>query len=150
MNVEQLANQIDTDPITGEVIDPKNADQLIESLLRISGRMDALKIWKGRFEDAIAALAKNENKTERVAGSNHVAKVEWPGKEFDSASLKRLWEKWPQYRESYLRIESVAVQKREYDKLTRTSGTAELERFKAELMSHERESVRRPYIKIES
>ncbi len=146
MNLET----IESDPITGEVIDMKDADQLITSLKRLKMRMDILSAWKARFEDAIAALAAHKDRTERVAGAEHVAKIEWPGTEFDSTVTKKLWEHYPQFRDKFLRIERVGVQRREYDKLTRTNGTEEFEMFKKALMGCERQSQRRPAIKIEA
>lgn len=149
MNAEQLKDTIETDPITGEVMDMKDADQLITSLKRLKMRMDILSMWKARFEDAIAALAAHESRTERVAGEKHVAKIEWPGAEFDATVTKKLWEHYPQFREKFLRIEKVGVQRREYDKMLRTTGTEEFEMFKKALMGCEQQSTRRPSIKIE-
>lgn len=141
---------LDVDPITGEVIDPTNADHLIDAMARLDRHIALLRVWKARFEDAIAAMAAHKDRTERVAGEKRVAKVEWPGTEFDPKMTKHLWDTYPQFRDKFLRLESVGVQRREYDKLTRTNGTEEFEMFKKALMVCERQSQRRPAIKIEA
>lgn len=145
----QMDNLPRLDPTTGEAIDPLNADQLVDGLERIKERMKRLGAVKAQFEEAIALLAKCDARTERVAGERRQVKLEWPGKQFNRPGLKALWYAAPTFREQYLRIESVGVQLVEYDKLLRTSGTEELEKFKSSIIQLEQPNVGKPTITIE-
>jgi stress response protein YsnF len=137
------------DPFTTEMIDVDNADHLIDALERVKAKQESLAAWRMVIEEAITRKARHEAKTERVCGERRQVVIEFPGISFDQKTLKRLWEEKPHFAKQYLRIESVGVQKREYDKLHRMSGPAEQEEFRRELMAAERPSGSRPFIKIE-
>lgn len=141
--------EICVDPITGEVIDPANPDHLIDALERLKERLDQLSVWRGLYEMAIVDLARGEKKTERVNGERRQVVIEYPGTDFDQPTLKRLWESHPKLAASYLRIERIGVQKREYDKLHGMSGPQEQEEFRRALMAAEKKSNRRPTVRIE-
>jgi hypothetical protein len=137
------------DPFTGELIDPENADHLIDSLERLDNYAESIKAWRLVIEEHILRKTRNAAKTERVNGERRQVVIEHPGITFDQRSLKRLWEDNPKFAKLYLRIEQVGVQKREYDKLNRMSGPQDQEEFRRELMAAERVSTSKPRIKIE-
>lgn len=144
-----LLDEMPMDPITGELVDPTNADQLIDSLERCKNRQKELAAAREQLESALALLAACKDRTERVAGERRKVKIEWPGKTFDSTSLKTLWHTAPKFRDEFLRITGVGVKLTEYDKLLRTSGPPELEAFKSSLILCEKDGLGKPTISIE-
>ena len=148
MSTTEETNEL-TDPFTTELIDTDNAAHLIDALERVKVRQESLAAWRLVIEEAIARKARHEAKTERVCGQRRQVVVEFPGVDFDQATLKRLWTSRPDVAPQVLRIERVGVQLREYDKLHRMSGPAAFEEFRRELIAAERPSNRKPSIRIE-
>lgn len=144
-----LLEELPVDPITGEVIDPNNTDQIIDSLERIKLRAKLLSASREQLESLLAMRSRCDAKTERVAGERRTVKIEWPGKSFDPTGLKSLWHTAPRFRDTYLRITGVGVNLVEYNKLLRTSGPEELESFKSSLILCEKDGLGKPTIIIE-
>ena len=136
-------------PFTGEIIPTDDVDSLIDMLEEIKKADEANYAAKIQIIRTLAAKAPNEKRTERVVGSRRAVKVEHPPKSWDGSKLKEAYHSFPQFRDKYLRIASIEPQLREVEKLRGTAGPADLETFKAIVLSAERESTSNPRISIE-
>ena len=137
-------------PLTGRVIDTDDPDELIdlfEELKEIDGRLYVAKI---EIQRSLAARCENKKKTERVAGRRRVARIEHPSTTWNNAKLKEVWNSYPELAPKYLRIESVAPQLREVDKLRGTSGPPDLETVKKMILDAEQQPTANPRLTIET
>ena len=134
------------DPITGEVINPQDADALCEALARVQEQSATLRSAELAMRHAIGALANSDTRTARVVGHRYQASVERPATTWDNATLKRLWEEVPEARR-YLRIDRVMPALREVGALRKSSGPG-VEAFRDALLSAEKPSTGAPTVKV--
>lgn len=138
------------DPITGEIVDTKDIDGLIDSYERICNLDSSLYVAKQRIRESLAALSEGPAKTRRVQGHRRKAKVEMPADSWDQTKLKQIWEMYPDLRGQALKIDSIGVKLTEYKKLVNTTGTPELEAFRDNVTSANKGPTVLATIKIES
>lgn len=137
------------DPLTGEIIDTESIDQMLD-------RFEALDEFNRKLygtllalRRAIAAKTEGDGATRRVAGRLRKAKVIMPDESFDQTKLKAAYQLFPDFRE-YLRIERVAIAKREYKKLLTTfTDNPDLAEFKSMLTSANQGRTGTPTIILE-
>lgn len=123
------------DPTTGEMLDRLDVDSLIDAYERIQNTFMELGETRRKIAFALSDLTTSEAKTRRLAGTRRRVKIEMPGDLYRQDILKEAWNSFPQFRDSYLRIDTVGIQKREFKKLLETTGPADLETFKKMLGS---------------
>lgn len=139
-----------TDPLTGEIVDPKDVDQLAEALQRCSAELDRLHRWHWVLRKHIAEHAPDsDTKTRRVRGRRYRLVLTYPDSCWDQSILKEAWNAYPQYRDQLLRIERIAVKKRELRKARNESGPPDWELFRKMILDAERPSNAPPTVKIE-
>lgn len=138
------------DPITGELIDPENVDQMIDRLEAIQLKSSLYYAVTMRLRRAIAAKTEGDTVTRRIAGANRKAKIIMPDESFEQSILKELWNSHPILAAEYLKIERLAVKLREYKKLlTTSSDQADFLFFKEALIRANVGRVGTPRIEIE-
>lgn len=135
----------------GEMVDMTDADALITAYERIE-KMDAtVYAVKTQIKQALAAMTEGDKKTRRVAGKSRVAVVTMPSGSWNNSKLKEAYNSYPQFRDQYLRIESVAVKAVEFNK-TRSMAivdNAPLETFVGMVAAAEQPPSGNPSVKIE-
>jgi len=134
----------------GEVVDGSDADALISEYERASTRAQLYLDAKRTLALAIARLTHDdERKTRRVEGKTRRAKVTMPDDAYEQSILREAYNAYPQHRDRALRIASLAVRKRELDKLQGTAGPKDLEAFVAMIDRANRGPSGTPRVTIE-
>lgn len=136
-------------PIRGEVIDPANADALIDAYEFVKAKEADLYTAKRMIVAALDKLATSEANTKRVQGERRRVKIEAPKIGWDNSKLKAAYEAFPGLRDQALRISQIEVDKRKYDMLKRTSGPPEFEAFKARIAEACKGPTGNPTITVE-
>lgn len=138
------------DPTTGEVIDPKNVDQLAEAYAKI----DALAREYGEalraIRTALGELSEGDARTRRVRGEHHRVKLEMQPPNWNQKKLREAWDGFPKLAEEFIRIERFAPKLREVKKLDSESGNESFEIFKALILSAEEPSTSPPRVVLET
>jgi hypothetical protein len=138
------------DPLTGEIVDKKNHDALIDAYERMDNHCKIVNTFRQNLVRAIYDQTTEATKTRRLRGEQRTIIVKSPDDTWDQKILKKAWETYPQFREEFLRIESFGVRLREYKKNFGTSGPKEFEEFKKVVESANRGPIGSPRIeKIE-
>lgn len=143
-----VANEL-IDPTTGEIVDLADVDQMIDAWERLRKHDAEIYAAKATLARALAALTVGDTKARRVQGHRRKAVVEMPGASWDKPLLKEAWNAYPQFRDTYLRIETIAPQLREIKKIRSTSGPKDFETFKKIVLAAERPATANPSIKVE-
>jgi hypothetical protein len=112
------------------VIDLTSPDELIDAFERIDRLQKEASSFKLQLINAITALSKGPTKTRRVRGERRRAKIEMPSDYWDQGVLKKVWKKYPKYREEALAIDRLRVRKREFEKILAMTGPLEWEAFR--------------------
>lgn len=137
------------DPITGEVLSSNDVDQLLEAYERIDAADKKLFAAKMFIRHSIGQLTTGSAKTRRVRGKTWQCAVEMADTNWDQSVLKELWNSYPVQSQEFLKIESIAIRKREVKKLMEMTGEPDLETFKKILRSAEKPATALPRIIIE-
>jgi hypothetical protein len=137
------------DPIAGEVIDPTDADALIDFYESMKSLDSQIYVAKQLAAKALAALTTGETKSRRLQGQRRKVKIEMPSTTWENSKLKEAWNSFPHLRETYLRIGTIEPQLVEIKKLRNTSGPPDLETFKSMVFAAEREPTGTPKVTIE-
>lgn len=135
----------------GEAIDATDADALIAAYERIARMNDTVYAVTVQIKQALGAMTEGTAKTRRVAGKSRVAVLTMPGNTWNNSKLKEAYNAYPQLREQYLRIESVAVKAVEFNK-TRNMAVVDnppLETFLSMVASAEQPASGNPSVKVE-
>lgn len=141
------------DPLTGEVIAADDLDALIDLHERCKREADRLYVAKTLSAKALALATSGEAKTRRlVTASGRKIKVEMPSTTWNNATLKRCYAAFPpEIRDQYLRIEAIAPQLREVNKLRETTcEDATLAAFKQQVLAAEQPATSTPKVTVES
>lgn len=139
-----------TNPLTGEIVDETSIDELIDCYEYIDAKDKQIFAVKQRIKHLLLARTEGSAATRRVAGERRVAKLTLPAESFEQATLKRLWAEMPDLAEKYLRIESIAVQMREFNKLRGTStDQPDLAAFRDALTAASRGRASLPSVSVE-
>lgn len=117
------------DPSTGEIL-PRDIDSLVSAFERVSGSIDEMVLFKKQIIRALVAKTTGEGKIRRVRGDLRQVKITMPDHYYTQSILKEAWNSYPKFRNEFLRIDSVAIRKREFKKLQKTAGQPDLENFK--------------------
>lgn len=108
-------------PLTGEIIDRESIDDLIdhlESLTDLSKRMYAVQC---EIRTLLEAKCEGDAVTRRVQGKHRRAKIVLPDESFEQSVLKELWNSHHDLAQQYLKIGTLNVQMKEFNKLRKTS-----------------------------
>lgn len=139
-----------TDPTTGEVIDPRNVDQMVEAY----ARLDALHREVGEalrsIRSALGELSNGDARTRRVRGDHHRVRLEMPDPTWDQKKLRQAWDEFPKLAQEFIRIAQFAPKLREVKKAENESGSPEFTSFRDLLMSAKEPSTAPPRVYLES
>ncbi len=139
-----------TDPITGEIVDPSDVDQLAEAIQRCSAELDRLHKWHWLLRSKLAEHAPDtDTKTRRVRGRRYRVVLTFPDSSWDQSILKEAWNAYPKYRDQLLRIGRIEVKKRELKKVKNESGPPDWTMFRDMVLRAERPPTSPPSVKIE-
>lgn len=140
------------DPLTGELIEADNLDALIDLHERCKREAEKIYVARTLAAKALALATTGEAKTRRlVTATGRKIKIEMPSPTWDNARLKRLWASYPDIRDTYLRIEAIAPQLREVNKLRETTcQDGALVAFKTLLLGAEKPATGTPRVVVES
>ena len=132
-NTFGLAEKADeiVDPLDGRIVDPTNADSLIDSFEAAKEFADRLWDWQKQLRQLIAALTEGDAKTRRVRGEKRRAKVTMPSDAWDQSILKEAWNAYPKFRDEFLTIATLRVRMRELKKMNEETGPDDFESFRA-------------------
>jgi hypothetical protein len=147
---EQNPDTLIYDPITGELIDPENVDQMLDRLEAITAQSDLFYAVVKRLRLAIAAKTSGDSATRRIVGARRRAKVTLSEEIFDQSVLRELFNSHPQYAKQYLKVAMVGVQLREYRKLENTSSDqADFNFFRSGLIAANKGRIGLPRVELE-
>ncbi len=139
------------DPITGELIDPTDADAMAEAYDRmealagdLAGAMKAIRVAFGDL------ASEGDAKTRRVRGAKHRVKVEMPSPTWNQAALRQAWREWPQIAPEFIRIDRFGVRLREVAKIKNEAGGTDFAAFRRLLLGAEEAPTAPPRIVIET
>lgn len=135
----------------GEIVDLHDADALISAYEKIDKIDSQVYAVKAQLKQALGALTEGDKKTRRVAGRTRVAVITMPSGSWNNSKLKEAWNAYPQLRDQYLRIDSVAVKAVEFNK-TKSMAVVDnppLETFIAMVAAAEQPPSGNPSVKIE-
>lgn len=140
------------DPTNGELIDPTNADALIEAFVRIREFDSRLFAAKRAVQAALLALSDGDStsKTRRVRGRVHRAKLTLPSDGWSQPLLKEAWHAYPQFRDEVLRIDAIGVKAREFAKFKNETGPEDWSQFKRMVEGASQPATAMPTITVEA
>lgn len=119
------------DLITGELIDNKSRDDLIEAWERLAGKFDELYDYRRELIASLNQFVEPKGKrTQYVRGKTRKMKVTLPDRKFDQSQLKEAFNSYPKYRDEMLRIDRLAVKLTEFKKAIKTSGEKDWSMFR--------------------
>lgn len=136
----------------GEIIDDGDNDALIAAYERWKREADKCYAFIDRLRILMAGKCTvGQSLTRRLAGKIRVAKLVFPGTEWDEKALVQLWLATDEEtRDRYLKINKVGVQANPAKKLLETEcGDAGLTRFKHSLSAMRRQKGGLPSITVE-
>ena len=137
------------DPLTGEVIDARDIDALLEAYGRVRSHRSCLEAFQRVLAEVITGHTTGDAKTRRIRGQRLRAKVEMPGDSWDGGLLRLAWEAHPELAPEVLKIERVGVRLREWAKWQQEAGPEDFERLKAMITKANRGPTGTPTITIE-
>lgn len=139
-----------TDPITGELIEPGDYDQVLEAAERAKQAASQLRAWEHRLRSHCAKITETDEApvTRRLKGKRWLGIVTMPPITFDQSILKEAWNSYPELAKQYMRIQTLSVRMREYNKLVNTKGDKAFEQFKSMMIRACQGRVGVPRVKI--
>lgn len=114
----------------GEVVDRDDPDALIDAFEKVREIEIAVDALKAQLRKAIAQKTTGDTKTRYLQGKRRKAKIVFPDDQWDQGKLREAYHTYPQYRDDYLRIQSLGVKLIEFRKLERTTGEPSLNLFR--------------------
>lgn len=144
----QHETEID-DPLTGEVVRTDDVDGLIEMFERLDRENRRVYYTMCRIREALGKLTEGDAVTRRLKGRRKAAKVVMPDVKWEQSIVRECWQSYPSLRDEYLKIESIGVRMREYQKLVNTSGVPEIETFRNMLTAACKGRVGLPTVTVE-
>jgi hypothetical protein len=136
-------------PLTGEIVDTSDPDQLIDCFERLKEADAQIFDAKRRVQFALAALTEGDAKTRRVRGRRRRAKIEMPDNGWSQSILKEAYHAYPQFRDELLRIDSVGVKAREFKKAVNETGPDDWSTFRNMIASAEQPATATPRVTVE-
>lgn len=109
--------RIITNPVSGAAIDTEDVDQLIEAFAILDDVNKRVYATLQQLRELIGAKTDGTAKTRRLVGQRLQVKVEMPDDNWNNGQLKEAFNAYPQFRDAYLRIDTVKPQLREVKKL---------------------------------
>lgn len=137
-----------THPFRGEVVNLEDVDSVCEMYEMVIDELAQMSNFRDILKGALTLFATTDSKTRHIKGSRYTATLTMPSDSWEQKTLKELWETMPELSRQYLRIAKIDPQLREVDKLTRTSGDMDLERFKSALLAARQPSRGLPGVKV--
>lgn len=110
-------DQLVTNPLTGCIVNLDDIDSLILGCDEAKKQMQELRMFEQLLREAAWKKTAGSTKTRRLRGKKYQAKVEQGPRYPVGSILKEAYNSYPQFREQYLRIDSVKLQMREFAKL---------------------------------
>ena len=138
-------------PMTMSLCDTNDIDSLIHACVDAKQQLADLHCFEDTIRRRLGECAKGDTKTRRVQGKTLRAKIEMPDENWDQTILKEAWQSYEKFRESYLKIGTINVQKREFNKLTEMStDDPAFGQFKSMLEAAVRPATGAPRVTLES
>jgi hypothetical protein len=109
--------QFVTNPLTGCLVNLDDIDSLILECDEVKKQMQDLRAFDQLLREVAWKKTAGNTKTRRLRGKKYQAKVEQGPRYPVGSILKEAYNSYPQYRDKFLRIDSVKLQMREYAKL---------------------------------
>jgi hypothetical protein len=121
------------DPVTGEIVDTGDLDQLADAFERVRDIEKKLGASKAMIVAAMTAMVSSDvtTRTVRVRGQRRRVKIELPDDSWDQSRLREAYDNYPQFRAEFLQIAEFRVRLRELRKSAAESGPKEFEDFKS-------------------
>lgn len=136
-------------PLTGELLED-DTDLLWEQYEESAEMIRRLYDFKARLAVRLAAKTTGEAKTRFINRHDQPRiKVEFPSDSFRQDIVREAWNAYPQFREPYLRIATLAVNLVEYKKLINEAGTPDFMMFRKILMDANQGPKGLPRISLE-
>lgn len=136
-------------PFDGELVAVDDVDGLIDLYEKMKRVSDQAYGVMQLIRRAAGNLAKGDTKTRRLQGERRKAKVTRANDSWDQSILKEAFFSFPNLRDQVLKIDSVGVKLREYEKLKSTSGSPDVETFRDMVVRANRGVTGLPTIEIE-
>lgn len=136
-------------PLSGEIVDDRDTDQLIDTYERLDRFNKTLYGVMLHVRQSLADKTVGTAKTRRVKGERREAEVKMPDDKWDGTSLRKIWDEFPEFRDGYLRISGIAPQAREVAKLPSTNGTERFNEFRDRILRANEGPTGTATIKIE-
>lgn len=114
----------------GQSIAANDVDGLIEAYEQVDRVYREAREFRAQVANALLTNTEGDKRTRRVRGQSLQAKVELADDSWDGKLLREAWETFPQYRDQALKIESVKVMKREWNKVANTTGPEDFNAFR--------------------
>lgn len=137
------------DPLTGEILDRDNVDDLIDSYERLKQTSDRCYAVQMEIRRILADKTEGDAKTRRIRGKRRAAKITMPDDSWDQSILREAFHSYPQHRDECLKIDTVKVMLREYKKLVNTSGPPDFETFRDMVTKANRGPTGTPALAVE-
>ena len=139
-------------PFTGEVVATTDIDGLVDMLEQLCKSENAAALAKREITAALVAKTDAEKittKTRRVRGNLRRVKITMPDTSWDQGILKEVFNAWPQWRDTFLRIERLAPKMKEINKARSESGPEDYNACVQMIVKAEKPSTGMPSISIE-
>jgi len=146
---DQLDNRI-MNPLTGSLVDTDDIDSLILGCVDAKRQLEDLRSFEDTLRRKLGSLTTGTAKTRRVKGKTLQAKIEMPDEGWDQTVLKEAFESYPQFRDGYMKIGTISVKLREFNKLSEMStDDAAFGQFKGMLEASTRPATGAPRVSLE-
>lgn len=127
--------------------------ELTDSLIDAFEKLELIsKIATDRLREIRKCLAdqcEGDGVTRRIRGDRRQAKVTLSNVYWDQPTLKRVFEQFPDLRDQCLRVDSVGVKAREFNKIKVTAGPERFEEFRDQIAKAELGRIGVPSVHIE-
>ncbi len=134
------------DPMNGEILPLTTNDQLVNTLDRLN-QLAAMVAEARKYVQI--AIVDRAHGASRLEGDTRCARLTKQPRKWNQSRLKDLWHRFPELRERFLRIATLAPNLNEVKKLENTSCDGDLSRFRMLLAVSEEEQTLPPTVTIE-
>jgi len=138
------------DPTTGELVPVDDVDALLECYGRVKAMNDRCYAVQLAIRNKLWAMTEGDNKTRRIVGRRHKAKLTQADDGWDNSILLEAFNAYPNLRDQCLKIGTIKVMAREFKKLVNTSGPADFEQFRNMVSKAHRGPSGTPALSLES
>ncbi len=104
-------------PLTSELVDLNDIDSVIQGCVDIKEIIADAKDFDAMLRERAVEFTTGDKQTRRIRGKKLQAKIVMGTVRPVNAILKEAWQAYPQFRDGFLKISSISMQKRETKKL---------------------------------